>query len=102
MLREIPLAREPQVNGAMALHIFVIIGLGYGILSTLFNLFLHPLRKIPGPFWARCSNLWGRYQNLYGQKAHSIHAAHKAYGELTSKSPYDGSNFDRTGCADCP
>ena len=66
---------------AIAKLSFVLV-FAFFILSSLHALYLHPLRKIPGPFWARCSNLWGRYQNFYGQKSHSIHAAHKRYGEL--------------------
>lgn len=102
MLKHIQFAGEvPQVNLAMTLQICAILGLGYCILATLFNLFLHPIRQVPGPFWARCSNLWGRYQNLYGQKAHRVHAAHKAYGELISDPPHDDTNFNGSGCADC-
>lgn len=82
MLKDLHFAGDfPQTNLFLAT---IITPLGYLFLSALVNIYLHPLRKFPGPFWARASNLWGRYQNLYGRKSHRIHAAHKKYGETTS------------------
>ncbi|OQE24624.1 hypothetical protein PENSTE_c007G01022 [Penicillium steckii] len=88
-LGSIPLARYEHQTPLpiLILQTTVILGLGYISLSTIFNLVFHPLANVPGPFWARCSNLWGRYQNLHGQKAHSIHAAHKRYGSVVRIAP---------------
>ena len=102
-LGSIPLARsEHQTPRPISiLHTTIILGLGYISLLTIFKLVFHPLAKIPGPLWARCSNLWGRYQNLHGQKAHSIHVAHKRYGKLSSSRFHGDANFSRVSCEDC-
>lgn len=102
-LGSIPLARYEHQTPLpiLILQTTVILGLGYISLSTIFNLVFHPLANVPGPFWARCSNLWGRYQNLHGQKAHSIHAAHKRYGKLASPRSHGDAKFSRVSCEDC-
>ncbi|KAJ5261202.1 hypothetical protein N7478_011797 [Penicillium angulare] len=69
------------------IQICIVFLLGLTALSTLFNLYFHPLRKFPGPFFARSSNLWGRYQNMHGQKSHSIHASHRVYGPVVRIAP---------------
>lgn len=52
----------------------------YNILLIVYNLWFHPLRKIPGPLLARVSRLWARIGNFYGRKSERIHAAHLRYG----------------------
>lgn len=52
----------------------------YHLAETLFNLFLHPLRRFPGPPLARISRLWSRIGNFQGCKSERIHQAHLEYG----------------------
>ncbi len=75
---------EPQLKTTLAVKTCISIALIYFLLSMVYALTLHPLRKIPGPLFARCSDLWGRYQNMYGRKSHQIHAAHKKFGQSLS------------------
>jgi len=65
----------------------VIACVAYLVLTCLYNLFLHPLRNVPGPFAARLSDLWKLHSNLQGRKAHRIHAAHKRYGPIVRVAP---------------
>lgn len=80
--------------GKLLLLIPVIIGLVvvHFIGQCIYYAHFHHLRRFPGPFWARRTTLWARYQNLYGQKAHRIRAAHLKYGPLESQ---EFSKFDR-------
>ncbi|KAF5008180.1 hypothetical protein FDECE_5513 [Fusarium decemcellulare] len=50
------------------------------LLSTLYYLLFHPLRKFPGPPLARVSRLWSRIGNFKGRKSERIHEAHLKYG----------------------
>ena len=52
--------------------------------TAFYNIFLHPLRSIPGPPLAKLSKAWSRYGNLKGRKSHRIHDAHCVYGKLAS------------------
>lgn len=56
----------------------------YISLTTLYNLFFHPLRRVPGPWLARASRLWARIGNYSGCKSHRIHDAHQRYGKDVS------------------
>lgn len=66
----------------LVLLILVTVGLAvfHFIGQCIYYAHFHHLRNFPGPFWARRTTLWARYQNLYGQRAHKIHAAHEKYG----------------------
>ena len=54
----------------------------YFAVVSFYNLFLHPLRRIPGPLLARVSRLWSRIGNFYGCKSERIHAAHLKFGQF--------------------
>jgi hypothetical protein len=49
--------------------------------KCLYNLFLHPLARYPGPFWARCTGWWQTLQGLQGRESHAVLAAHQKYGK---------------------
>ena len=66
----------------------------YTVLQTLYNLFFHPLRAVPGPFLARTSRLWARIGNNNGCKSHRIHAAHQRYGKVVRVGPNELSFAD--------
>ena len=53
---------------------FTLVGvfLLYYLLKLISLVSLHPLSKIPGPFWAKFSYRWQQYHAARLQKAHAI------------------------------
>lgn len=68
------------LSGAL-LRGIVGLALVYMIFKAVYNLWFHPLRKVPGPRLARISPLWSRIGNYSGTKSERIDAAHKRYGQ---------------------
>lgn len=66
----------------------------YALSSLLYNLFLHPLRHIPGPPLAKVSRLWARVGNFHGCKSERVHAAHQKYGSVVRVGPNELSFAD--------
>jgi hypothetical protein len=56
-------------------------------LRVLYNLFLHPLRSIPGPFLARSSQLWRLVKYFQGTWHDDVLELHKKYGQVVRISP---------------
>lgn len=59
----------------------------YLLVGCVYDLFFHPLRKIPGPPLAKVSRLWARIGNFYGCKSQRIHTAHESYGPVVRVGP---------------
>lgn len=55
--------------------------LAYVISHVIYNLYFHPLRDYPGPFWARASLVWRIYRSMDGRFHRHIEDCHKRYGE---------------------
>jgi hypothetical protein len=56
--------------------------------QALYNRYFHPLRNIPGPFWASISRVWWLLVAT-GGKQHEIHVScHEKYGPLPLYYPY--------------
>lgn len=72
----------------------------YLLYIAFYNVFLHPLRNVPGPPLARLSKLWSRYGNLKGRKSHRIHAAHLKYGNVVRVAPSELSFADPAAVRD--
>ncbi|KAK1983994.1 cytochrome P450 [Colletotrichum cereale] len=53
------------------------------------NVFLHPLRKIPGPWIAAISPLWLWYHSYAGDETTSIEQLHSVYGPVVRIAPND-------------
>lgn len=55
---------------------------GSVIAYHVFYYFLDPhgLKKYPGPFWAKFSDVWLGYQARKGDKYLTVHNLHKKYG----------------------
>ncbi|PVH96206.1 hypothetical protein DM02DRAFT_505222, partial [Periconia macrospinosa] len=53
----------------------------------LYNLFLHPLRRYPGPLLSRASVLPMQSQTLRGRLPFWIHHLHKTYGPVVRYAP---------------
>ncbi|PVH93274.1 benzoate 4-monooxygenase [Periconia macrospinosa] len=66
----------------------------YLVLSVVWNLFFHPLRRFPGPLLARASTIWYRIAGFQANKAHWIHAAHSRYGPVIRVAPNELSFAD--------
>ena len=55
--------------------------------QVLYNLFLHPLRSIPGPFLARCTGLWIWWHHFKQQRSYAATDAHSRYGPIVRIGP---------------
>jgi hypothetical protein len=53
----------------------------YTLSYIIYNLYFHPLRNYPGPFWARASLLWRIYRSMDGRFHRHLENCHKRYGE---------------------
>ena len=72
----------------------------YTLATTIYNLFLHPLRNIPGPPLARVSRLWARVGNFHGCKSERVHDAHRKYGPVVRVGPNEISFADPAAVRD--
>ncbi|CAJ2505109.1 Uu.00g125030.m01.CDS01 [Anthostomella pinea] len=54
---------------------------------VIYNLYFHPLRNYPGPFWARASLLWRFYRSVDGRFHRHLEDCHKCYGTVVRVSP---------------
>ncbi|TGO81688.1 hypothetical protein BPOR_1052g00020 [Botrytis porri] len=58
------------------------------ILETLFyQAYLTPRRKIPGPWYARFTNLVLKYHTVNGNRIHYVHSLHQKYGHIVIVAP---------------
>ncbi|WQF79349.1 Putative cytochrome P450 [Colletotrichum destructivum] len=55
----------------------------------IFNVFFHPLRKVPGPWVAAASPLWLWYHSYIGNETTSIEQLHSVYGPVVRIAPND-------------
>lgn len=63
--------------------------------NSFYNVFLHPLRKIPGPFLAGLTELWRTTRYGRGQWHDDILDLHRQYGPVVRVSPNEVSFVDR-------
>ncbi|KAI1409848.1 putative cytochrome P450 [Hypoxylon sp. FL1857] len=68
-----------QVTGTLVL--------GYCLSNIIYNLYLHPLAKFPGPFLARATLLWRLKNTMGGQQHRVFRAEHDKYGDVFRVSP---------------
>lgn len=69
--------------------------IGIAILSVLvINYFRNPLRSVPGPFWAKFSNLWLVYHTRQGRMHRKMIELHGKYGPLVRLGPHEISTAD--------
>lgn len=67
----------------------------YVLVISCYNLFLHPLRKIPGPILSKLTTLWLFRQEIAGDSSSILAELHKQYGPLVRISPNEVSINDR-------
>ncbi|KAL3584919.1 hypothetical protein FPOAC2_14700 [Fusarium poae] len=70
-------------------------GIAYILVNVIYNLFFHPLAKVPGPFLARLTKLWLLSEELGGDAANTLARLHKKHGQLVRVSPNEVAINDR-------
>lgn len=72
-----------------------ILVIGIALISiVLFNRSRNPLTAVPGPFWAKWSNLWLVYHIRRGNIHRKMIEVHKKYGKLVRLGPNELSTAD--------
>lgn len=62
--------------------------------KLFYNLFLHPLRKYPGPFWAGSTRVYYLFYDVRGQSHWKVTEWHKKYGPVVRIAPNELSYTD--------
>jgi cytochrome P450 len=55
--------------------------------QSFYHAYATPLRKVPGPWYAKFTHLWLKIQVLGGRRVHYIHTLHQRYGSVVRISP---------------
>lgn len=63
-------------------------------MKAIYNVYFHPLRKYPGPWIARASQLPFLYYQVTGMLPHAIKEIHEKYGHVVRIAPNDLSYLD--------
>jgi hypothetical protein len=66
----------------------------YYILSSLYSIFFHPLRRVPGPYLARFSELWRNIRYFRGSWLDDVVSLHETYGPVVRIGPNEISFVD--------
>ena len=68
---------------------FVIVGLSYLFLKTLYRVTFHPLARFPGPRLAAITSLWAASYDCSAEDSviKHLHALHKKYGPIVRVRP---------------
>ncbi|KAI0533247.1 cytochrome P450 [Xylaria digitata] len=61
--------------------------ISYQLGTAIYNLFFHPLAKVPGPFLGRSTLLWRFWDTLSGQHHKHMREMHAKYGHVVRVSP---------------
>ena len=51
--------------------------LSYLVVRSLYRIFFHPLRQVPGPLRCKVSSLWLAWTNYRGDHHLAVHALHR-------------------------
>lgn len=65
--------------------------------SALYSIFLHPLRRVPGPFIAKFTELWRTSKYARGNWHNDILHLHSKYGPVVRIAPNEVSIVDKQG-----
>ncbi|KAK5047410.1 hypothetical protein LTR84_006506 [Exophiala bonariae] len=77
----------------------VILG-GSVLYQVVKNLFLSPLSKIPGPFFAKFTTKWLTFIDLAGNRTTALHELHRVYGTAVRIAPNEISFSDPASIKD--
>ncbi|KAL1632953.1 hypothetical protein SLS56_003239 [Neofusicoccum ribis] len=72
---------------ATALAVMALLLILYNTCSILYNIFFHPLRKFPGPFWSRATTWPLAHARLRGVMHQVVTEMHAQYGEVVRTAP---------------
>ncbi|KAI0396313.1 benzoate 4-monooxygenase cytochrome P450 [Xylariaceae sp. FL0594] len=73
---------------SMGTFIWLCAGIPVAILASIFyNVFLHPLRHVPGPFWARASGIPSWYHTATGKRHIWLWQLFQVYGKRVRVAP---------------
>jgi hypothetical protein len=67
----------------------LVIPLLFIISRSIYRIYFHPLRQLPGPLIARCTSAWLAYHCYVGDECSVIRALHRQYGPILRVSPDD-------------
>ncbi|MCJ1476714.1 hypothetical protein MMC13_005382 [Lambiella insularis] len=59
------------------------------LLRSIRRVYFHPLSKIPGPWYAKCTSAWLNYHCYIGDECTVVQALHLTYGPILRVSPHD-------------
>ncbi|OJD30274.1 cytochrome p450 [Diplodia corticola] len=63
------------------------LGLFLALFRIFYNLFLHPLRSYPGPWYAKATIFWSQYCAYKGTVSYKVHDLHQKYGPVVRIAP---------------
>ncbi len=55
--------------------------------KSFYNIFFHPLRRYPGPWYCSISNIWYSFHSSNGRLARKISSLHERYGHVVRIAP---------------
>ncbi|PSN63043.1 putative cytochrome P450 [Corynespora cassiicola Philippines] len=61
--------------------------IGLALSKIVYNIFLHPLRSYPGPWYAKATIFWSQYHLYKGDFTYLVHDLHQKYGSVVRVSP---------------
>lgn len=65
------------------------------VTRVVYNVYFHPLRKVPGPFLAKVTELWRTNKYAQGRWHEDIVDLHEQYGPVVRISPNEVSFIDQ-------
>ena len=66
----------------------------YVVVYATYNLFLHPLARVPGPFLAHLTSTWLQFYDLAGVRVYMIDDLHQRFGPVVRVAPNELSFAD--------
>jgi len=75
----------------------LLVTVGYRLCRALYIALVSPLNQVPGPWYAKFSNLRLKLAVISGRRLHYIHALHKQYGEVIRVAPNEVSVAEVAG-----
>ncbi|KAH7116309.1 hypothetical protein EDB81DRAFT_610578, partial [Dactylonectria macrodidyma] len=97
------LALTDEARGTSSLHLMASIFtaknvatavVGLFCLDVLYNIFLHPLSSVPGPFLAKFSQAWRNHKYFRGSWHDDTLELHRRYGNVVRIAPGEVSFVD--------
>lgn len=89
--------QQPWINFVLLLlyrNLFTILPCMYAT-KVAYDIFLHPLHKVPGPFLARFSQLWRNIRYFRGTWLDDVVHLHEEYGPVVRIAPNEVSFVDK-------